>query len=103
MAGRKVTTVSVASIAKSVESAVKLAAARHQLAVERETLIDRWEIIGRRLREVTDMNVAYKFAEDVARSAKIPGLTVDPVVTKIRGEILVGFVERNRVPKVIAG
>jgi hypothetical protein len=49
------------------------------------------------------MNLAYKFAEDVTRSVKVSGLTVDPVVTKIRGDILVGFIERNRTPKLITG
>lgn len=98
---RKAAAVPVSSIAKSVESAVKIAAARHDLAVEKDTLLDRWEIIGRRLRDVADINVAYRFAEDVTRNVKVQGLTVDPVVTKIRGEILVGFIERNRVQKLI--
>ncbi|WP_447602840.1 hypothetical protein [Nitrospira sp. Nam80] len=102
MPPRKAAMVSVSLIAKSVESAVKVAAARHDLAVEKETLLDRWEIIGRRLRDVTDMNLAYKFAEDVTRGVKVPGLAVDPVATKIRGDILVGFIERNRAPKLIS-
>lgn len=102
MALKKALTVSVSSIAKSVESAVKVAAARHDLAVDKETILDRWEIIGRRLKDVKDLNVAYKFAEDVTRGVNLPGLTVDPVVTKIKGDILVGFIERNRLPKLIS-
>ncbi|MCC2643224.1 MAG: hypothetical protein K0S45_3637 [Nitrospira sp.] len=103
MPPKRAAVVSASAIAKSVESAVRIATARHDLAVDKETFLDRWEIIGRRLRDANDMNLAYKFAEDVTRSVKVSGLTVDPVVTKIRGDILVGFIERNRTPKLITG
>ena len=93
--------VSLDTVARSVESAVKLAAARHQLTVDKATLIDRWEIVGRRLRDVADMNVAYKFAQDVAAGVKIPGLKVQPIVSKIGKDILVGFIERGRLPRTI--
>lgn len=101
MALKKAEAVSVASISRSVERAVKLAAARHRLAVDRQTLLDRWEILGRRLRDVSDMNVAFKFAADVARQVKIPGMKVEPIVTRIGKDILVGFIDRGRLPRTL--
>jgi hypothetical protein len=80
---------------------VRIAAGRHDLAVESETLLERWELIGRRLRDVKDLNVAYKFAQDVTQRVNVSGLRVDPVVTRAGNDILVGFVERGRVPKVL--
>ena len=101
MPDAKVTTVSLASIGRAVESAVNLAAARHKLAVEKETLIDRWEIFGRRLRDVKDLNIAYEFAEDVTRAVNVPGLKVTPVVTRLGRDILVGFVDKGRLSKLL--
>jgi hypothetical protein len=96
MAPRKAEAVSLAKLTKSVESAIRIAAARHELNVEKDTLLDRWEIVGRRLRNVQDFNVAFRFAEDVTRGVKLPGIRVEPVVTRIGKDILVGFVERSR-------
>jgi len=94
--------ISVQTLARSVEGAVKKAAARYDLTVDRSTLLDRWEIIGRQLRGVRDMNVAFNFASDVARAIKVPGVIVNPVVGKIGRDILVGFIERGRLPKSIS-
>jgi len=101
MPGRKVDAVSIESVAKSVESAIKLAAARHNLAVDKTTLLNRWEIIGRRLKDVKDMDVAFRFASDVSSKVKVPGLAIVPVVTKIGKDILVGFIERSNIPKTL--
>ena len=69
-----------------------------QFTVDKDTIFDRWEIIGRRLRNVTDINTAYGFAQDVVARTKLPtGLRVDPVVTRIGRDIWVGFVERGRI------
>jgi hypothetical protein len=62
-------------------------------------VLDRWEIIGRRLRDVRNMDVAFKFAQDVAKSVKLPG--IEPVVTRIGRDTWVGFVERGRAPKIL--
>jgi hypothetical protein len=102
MAPRKAQSVSIEALARSVDSAVKLAAARHDLVVDQGTIIDRWEIIGRKLRSVKDMNVAYAFAAEVTSAVKIPGLKLDPIASRIRRDILVGFIERGRLPKVIS-
>lgn len=101
MPPRKAQTISLTAVSRAVDSAVKIAAARHDLAVDNETLIDRWELIGRRLRDVKDLNVAYKFAQDVARGVNVKGMKVDPVITRIGKDVLVGFVERGNLPKVL--
>lgn len=101
MPPRKAEGIALASVARSVEAAVKIAAARQELAVDRDTLLNRWEIIGRRLRDVADMDVAYRFASDVTRRVRIPGVRLEPVVTRIGGDILVGFVERARKQMIL--
>ena len=93
--------ISLANLARTVDSAIKAAAARHELALERDSLIDRWEIVGRRLRDVADMNQAFRFAQDVTKNVKLPGLKLEPVATRIGREIWVGFVERGRIPRSI--
>jgi hypothetical protein len=94
MPPRKAEGIQLASLTRSVEAAFKIAAARNKL-------VNRWEIIGRRLRDVTDMNVAYQMASDVTRGVKLPGMKLDPVITRIGKDILIGFVERGRLPMIV--
>lgn len=101
MPPRRAQAVSLVSISRAVESAVKIAAARHDLKVDTETLLDRWELIGRRLRDVKDLNLAYKFAQDVTRQINVRGVRITPVVTKIGPDILIGFIEKGSLPKVL--
>lgn len=103
MPSRRAETIALSSVARSVENAIQKAAARQQLTVDKETLLNRWEIIGRRLRDVADMNVAYRFASEVTKGVNIPGLRLQPVVTRIGKDILVGFVERARRQMVLPG
>jgi hypothetical protein len=101
MAPRKAEVLALGSLGRSIDSAVKLAASRYQLTVDSNTILDRWEIIGRRIRGAVDMNTAYSFATDVARGvgAKVPGLSVQPIVSRIGRDTWVGFIERGRLPK----
>jgi hypothetical protein len=101
MAAKKAESVSLKSIAKSVESAVKIAAARFDLVVEKDNLIDRWEIFGRRLRNTSDLNMAYQLAESITRGVKIPGLKAEPVASRIGKNILVGFIDRGGMSKIL--
>lgn len=101
MPPRRAQAVSLVSISRAVESAVKIPAARHDLKVDTETLLDRWELIGRRLRDVKDLNLAYKFAQDVTRQINVRGVRITPVVTKIGPDILIGFIEKGSLPKVL--
>jgi hypothetical protein len=93
--------VSMATLARTIDAAVKKAAARHQLRVEPDTLLDRWEIIGRRLRDVANLDIAYGFAKEVAAGVKVPGVRVQPIVARIGRDTLVGFIDRGGVPRVI--
>ena len=91
--------VSIDMLAKSIDRAVAIAAKRHELAVERPTLLDKWEIVGRRLAKVHDLDAAFNFAQDVARSVKVPGIRPQPVVVKIGKQIICGFIERANIPR----
>lgn len=100
MPPRKAQAVSIASLSKSVDAAIRLAAARNEIAVDKLTFIDRWEIIGRRLRNAKDLAGAFRMAEDVARRVKVPGVVPVPAVTRIGKDILVGFIDRGGFQKL---
>lgn len=86
--------VSLASLSKSIDKAVDLAAKRHNVTFGGENIIHNWEIIGRILREMKDVDRQTRL--DVAATVlkSLPGVKGQPVVTKIGREILVGFIER---------
>ena len=93
--------VSLASVSRAVDSAVRIAAQRHNIVVDSATILDRWELIGRRLRGVQDMDAAFQMAKDVSAKVNIAGVRLVPVVSRVGGDILVGFVERGSVPKIL--
>jgi len=101
MASRKAETVSLSGLARAVDRAVAIAARRHDLVVERSTLLDRWEIFGRRLDRVRDLNEVFAFARDVAGSVKLAGIRPEPVVCRFGRHILVGFIERAGIPRLL--
>lgn len=91
---RKAEVVSLASLSKSVDRAVELAAKRHNVVFSDENIIHNWEILGRILREMKEGGRLTRL--DVAATVVrgLPGLKARPVVTKIGKDILVGFIER---------
>lgn len=99
MATRKAAVVSLSSLNRSVEAALRIAAKRNKLGVQPGNLIDRWEIIGRRLAKAVDLGLAFTFAADVAAAVKVPGLSVDPAVARIGPDIWVGFIDKGRTIK----
>jgi hypothetical protein len=103
MAPRRPATVSLASLSRAVDSAITVAAKRHGVVVDSQTLLNRWELVGRRLRDVKDLNAAYQIAKEVTAGVKVQGLRIQPVVSRIGNDILVGFVERGSLPKVLPG
>jgi hypothetical protein len=101
MATKQAAVISVKQLSQSIDRAVKLAAKRHELKPEASTLLVNWEILGRILRGFDDINVAFDFAKEVTRSAKVSGMKAEPAVLKIGRDILCGFIERASLPKKI--
>ena len=93
--------VSLVNLAKVVDKAVGIAAERHKVKVEPSTLSLGWEIFGRRLRDVQDFEQAFAFAKDVTRAAQVPGVQVEAAVLRIDRDILCGFIEKGRLPRLI--
>jgi hypothetical protein len=100
MAPRKAGSVQLSQLARSIESAVKIAAARQDVRVGGESFIHNWEIIGRVLRDKVTLDQAYEVAREVTSRVSLPGVKIEPVVTRIGKDILVGFVERGRFGKL---
>jgi len=93
--------VSLQQLASSIEKAAKLAAERQGVALGDDTIVHRWEIIGRVLSDISDLNTAYKVAEEIAAGVNVPGVKAEPVVSSIGQDILVGFVDRANALKSI--
>ena len=70
--------ISLASLASSVDKAIGLAKARHKLNVGNETLIDRWEIVGRRLEDNVNLDLAHDFVLEVLDVESRHRLTPSP-------------------------
>lgn len=98
MAARKAQTISISKLVSSVDKAVEAAARKQGVSLGGPTLINRWEIIGRILRERIDMNDAFALATEVTQAAALQGLKVQPVASRIGREILIGFVARSNLP-----
>lgn len=92
---KRVETVSLSSLSKSIDKAVSLATDRHGVVFDKENVILNWEILGRILREMdlsgrdTRLDVAATIVKNVS------GIKGQPVVTKVGKDILVGFIERS--------
>jgi hypothetical protein len=89
------------NLGDSIDKAVAIALRRHQVKVQPDTLAVNWEIFGRRLRELQDLNEAFKFATTVSTSVKVPGFSAQPITLRIGPDILVGFIEKGRIPRPI--
>ena len=100
MASRKAQTVSVSKLVSSVDKAILRAAGKPGVGLGGETLINRWEIIGRVVRADMDMNDAFALAKEVTQTANLQGLKVDPVASRIGRDILIGFVARANLPSL---
>jgi hypothetical protein len=103
MATKRADVISTSDLARSVDKAVALALKRHDLRVEAGNLVIDWEIFGRRLREAQSLDKAFAFASEVTRGVKVPGLKPQAIALRVGGDIICGFIERGRLPKVIGG
>lgn len=89
-------TIAASKLSDAVNRAVKIAAERHQITVSDTNLITNWELIGRIAREV---DLAHQFSGDVAAEIKKNlGLSVKPATFQVGKQILVGFVQNERLP-----
>ena len=97
MTSRKVQTVSVSKLISSIDKAIAHTAQRQGVKLGGETVINRWEIIGRVLSERVEINDAFDLAKQVTQAANVQGLKVEPVVSRIGRDILIGFVARGNL------
>ncbi len=97
----KADTISARVLSQSIDKAVALAAKRHQLKPEAGNLAIDWEIFGRRLRDLQSLDQAFAFASDVTRGVQVPNLKVQPIALRVGPDIICGFIEKGRLPKVI--
>jgi len=81
--------VSVASLSKSIDAGVKLAAKRHGVTLGSDTVIKDWEILGRILRDRANLANPLEVAQTIATGGKLRGT---PVAAKIGKDILVGVI-----------
>lgn len=93
--------ISTKDLSRSIDKAVAIATKRHGVAAQPGTLVVNWEIIGRVLRELGDMNTAFQIATDITKNVKVKGIQGQPAVAKIDRGLLVGFIERARLPREI--
>lgn len=100
MASRRVQTVSVSKLVSSIDKAIAQTAQRQGVKLGGETVINRWEIIGRVLSERVDINDAFDLAKQVTQTANLQGLKVEPVASRIGRDILIGFVARANLPSL---
>lgn len=88
--------VSASRLSDAIDKAVKIAAERHQVAVDTKTILLNWELIGRRLK--TALN-AQQFATAVTQDVgKATGMTLQPATLQVGKLIYVGFFDKLRVP-----
>jgi hypothetical protein len=98
MASRKVQTISVSRLMSAVDKAVAQAARNKGVTLEGPTVINRWEIIGRVLRERVDFDEAFALATQITKAGNFQGLKVQPAAGRFGGNILIGFVAREALP-----
>lgn len=102
MAAKRAQVISMKELAKSIDRAVEVAKKRHGVLTDSQTLFVNWEIVGRILRDLRDMNAAFKVATDITSGVKVQGIKAQPACVKIGPDILVGFIEKAGIPKQIA-
>ena len=101
----KAEVISARDLSRSIDKAVAAAVKRHELKPDAANLAIDWEIFGRRLRDLQSLDEAFAFASDVTRSVgPVQGLKpTQPIALRVGGDIICGFIEKGRLPKVIGG
>jgi len=98
---RKAEVVSMSSLSKAIDKAFELAEARIDLHTDRENLIMNWHLAGRQIREADSVaqrrvqeQSALALATAVTKSVGVQG---QPVVTRVGGRVIVGFIARTAI------
>jgi len=96
---KRVETVSLSSLSKSIDKAVSLASEKHGVDFQKGNVILNWEILGRILRERATLPDGQSRLDVAATITKnVAGIKGQPIVTMVGKDILVGFVERSGTP-----
>lgn len=82
--------ISAASLSKSIDRAVALAAKRHDVVLEHENIIADWRIVGRQVRSL-DQADALDVATTIVKAIDEPGFKGMPAVVKIGRHVIMGF------------
>lgn len=91
--------ISAADLALSIDNAIARAATKFNVPPAGPNLSLKWEIVGRIMRNI-DAASALDLAGEVAKSVnKLPGIDAQPAISRVKGGILVGFIERAQLPR----
>jgi hypothetical protein len=90
--------VSAAMLSRSIDQAVARAAKQFGVNTVQPNLSLHWEIVGRIAREL-DVGQAFELATAISSAVKIKGIVPAPAILRIGKDILVGFVEREQLPR----
>lgn len=96
VAPTKAALVSNRELTRVVDAAVKAVIERTKIPVDDGSVVIRWELIGRILR---DLDTAQPFATQVAKEMTVLGVKATPAVLIIDKKILAGFFERLNLPQ----
>lgn len=95
--------ISSADLARSIDSAVTRAATKFNVPPAGPNLSLKWEIVGRIMKNI-DAAQALELATDVTKSVnRLPGIDAQPTISRVKGGILVGFIERAQIPRSFGG
>lgn len=97
MPARRAKVVSLQDLSKSVDKAVALATKRHGIKTDGGNVILNWDMVGRILREAHDLELAMDAATTISKAVKVPGIEPQPTVSKLGGNILIGFIARQQL------
>jgi hypothetical protein len=91
--------VSAADLAKSIDGAITRAATQFNVPSGGPSLSLRWEIVGRIMKNMEPAQ-ALDIAGQVAKAVnRLPGIDAQPTISRVKGGILVGFIERSQIPR----
>ena len=100
MPARRAKVVSLKDLSKSIDNAVALATKRHGIETEGNNVILNWILVGRILRAKADAGVAMAAAITISKAVKVPGITPQPTLSKVGGNILVGFIAKGQLAEL---